>query len=422
MYILGVLVLCYDYFDTTEQKKRMIELDGRQTVLVGILVYFLGKYLTREFAFLREYNIPEPVTGGFLVSLLLGIVYFIFNFQVDFSLEPRDDFLLVFFTTIGLSSRLSTLAQGGKALLILLFLAIIYLVLQNITGLSVISLTELDPRVGIIGGSISLSGGHGTAIAWAPTFIEKYGISNAMEIGVACATFGLVLGGIIGGPIAKFLISHYKLQPHDDEPITVGFKYSESPSQIDVDSMLIMMFIISFSIGIGIHFNNLLTSYDINLPDFVTCLFAGILVTNLLPFALPFLDYDPEHSPTLALISDMSLGLFLVMSLMSMQLWTIVELAGPIIVLLLMHVIVITLFVIFVIFRLLGRDYDAAVISAGFAGLGLGATPTAIANMSAVTKKFGASPKAFIIIPLVGAFFIDISNAIVINKFLAWLG
>lgn len=400
----------------------MIELDGQQTVLVGILVYFLGKYLTRVFAFLREYNIPEPVTGGFLVSILLGMVYFLFDFQINFTLEPRDNLLLVFFTTIGLSSRLATLAQGGKALLILLCLAIIYLALQNITGISVISLTELAPQVGVLGGSVSLSGGHGTAIAWAPTFIEQYGISNAMEIGVACATFGLVLGGIIGGPIAKFLISRYKLQPQDEDPITVGFKYTDTTEGINVDNMLIAIFIISITIGMGIQLNELLESFDIKLPDFVTCLFTGIIVTNMIPLLLPRRKYDPENSPTLALVSDMSLGLFLVMSLMSMQLWTIVELAGPIILLLLMQVIVITLFVIFVVFRLLGKDYDAAVISAGYAGLGLGATPTAIANMSAVTKKFGASAKAFIVVPLVGAFFIDISNALIINKFLAWLG
>jgi ESS family glutamate:Na+ symporter len=400
----------------------VLELDGRATVLVGILVYFLGKFLTRQFRFLREYNIPEPVTGGFLVSLLLGAAYFLIDFQVNFDLEPRDDFLLVFFTTIGLTSRFATLLQGGKALAVLLVLAIIYLFLQNITGLSVIGLTNLDAHVGIIGGSVSLSGGHGTAIAWAPTFVEQYGIMNAMEIGIACATFGLVLGGLIGGPIAQFLISHYKLQPSDDEHLTVGFKYEDNKEEINVDNMLIVIFVISITIGIGVYFNDFLESIDIKLPDFVTCLFAGIVITNLIPVIFPWIrNYDPENSPTLSLVSDMSLGLFLVMSLMSMQLWTIVDLAGPIILLLLMQVIVITVFVIFVVFRFMGRDYDAAVISAGYAGLGLGATPTAIANMSAVTKKFGASPKAFIVVPLVGAFFIDISNAMIINQFLAWL-
>jgi ESS family glutamate:Na+ symporter len=185
--------------------------------------------------------------------------------------------------------------------------------------------------------------------------------------------------------------------------------------------MLIVFFVISITIGVGIELNEMLESLGVMLPDFVTCLFAGIIITNLIPVLLPRIKYDPENSPTLSLVSDMSLGLFLVMSLMSMQLWTIVDLAGPIIFLLLVQVIVITLFVILVVFRMMGRDYDAAVMSAGYAGLGLGATPTAIANMSAVTKKFGASPRAFIVVPLVGAFFIDISNAMIINQFLSWL-
>jgi ESS family glutamate:Na+ symporter len=274
----------------------------------------------------------------------------------------------------------------------------------------------------VIGGSVSLSGGHGTAIAWAPTFVDRYGISNAMEIGIACATFGLVLGGLIGGPIAKFLIGHYHLQPQQGEHLTVGFKYTDTTEEISVDSMLIVLFVISVTIGVGLELNEALESAGIMLPNFVTCLFSGIIITNLIPVLFPRLTkYDPENSPTLSLVSDMSLGLFLVMSLMSMQLWTIVDLAGPIILLLLVQVFIITLFAVFVVFRLMGKDYDAAVISAGYAGLGLGATPTAIANMSAVTKKFGASPRAFIVVPLVGAFFIDISNAMIINQFLSWL-
>lgn len=399
-----------------------MELDARQTVLLGILVLFLGKYLNRKIAFLRDYNIPEPVTGGFLASLLAAAVYFSFGFHFDYTLDPRDNLLLVFFTTIGLSARFSTLLQGGKALMILLALAVSYLFLQNLTGVSVASVTGLDSKIGIVGGSVSLSGGHGTAIAWAPVFVEKYGISNAMEIGIACATFGLVLGGLIGGPLAHFLINRHGLAPSDHEPITVGFKYDEPHERIDVDHMLIVIFIISWAIGVGIHLNDLLVTFGLQLPLFVTCLFAGIIFTNLIPLLFPRLDYQPEKSPTLSLVSDLSLGLFLAMSLMSMQLWTIAELAGPILLLLLVQVVVITLFVVFVIFRAMGSNYDAAVIASGYAGLALGATPTAIANMSAVTKKFGASAKAFIVVPLVGAFFIDISNAFIIRGFLNWLG
>jgi len=389
-------------------------LDPRQTLVIAILVLFLGKYLNRKIAFFREYNIPEPVTGGVLISLLFGAVYFLFDVYFTFALEQRDNLLIFFFTSIGLSSRISTLIAGGRALLVLLVVAVCYLFLQNFTGLTVISLTQLDSTVGIIGGSVSLSGGHGTAIAWAPTFIDKYGVSNAMEIGIACATFGLVLGGVIGGPIAKYLVQKHNLKSTSDEHITVGIPHKDGKETIDVDSVLNVILVLGLAIGLGIHLNMLSEYLGLKLPMFVTCLFAGIVMTNTIPIMFKNISW-PTGKPALALISDLSLGLFLAMSLMSLQLWTLIDLAGPIILLLIAQVVVISAFVIFVVFRLMGKSYDAAVMSAGYAGLALGATPTAIANMTAVTEKYGASPQAFLVIPLVGAFFIDIANAFIIN-------
>lgn len=389
-------------------------LDPRQTLVIAILVLFLGKYLNRKIAFFREYNIPEPVTGGVLISLLFGAVYFLFDVYFTFALEQRDNLLIFFFTSIGLSSRISTLMAGGRALVVLLVVAVCYLFLQNFTGLTIISLTQLDSTVGIIGGSVSLSGGHGTAIAWAPTFIDKYGVSNAMEIGIACATFGLVLGGVIGGPIAKYLVQKHNLKSTSDEHITVGIPHKDGKETIDVDSVLNAILVLGIAIGLGIHLNMLSEYLGLKLPMFVTCLFAGIVMTNTIPLMFKNISW-PTGKPALALISDLSLGLFLAMSLMSLQLWTLIDLAGPIILLLIAQVVVISAFVIFVVFRLMGKSYDAAVMSAGYAGLALGATPTAIANMTAVTEKYGASPQAFLVIPLVGAFFIDIANAFIIN-------
>ncbi len=392
----------------------MLELSPRQTVVIAILVLFLGKYLTSKIAFLRDYNIPEPVSGGLIASILFGIAYSAFDIELHFALEIRDALLITFFTTIGLSSKYSTLIQGGKPLLILLVVAVAYLFLQNFTGLAVAQVAQLPTEVGLIGGSVSLSGGHGTAIAWAPRFTSDYGIANAMEIGIACATFGLVLGGLIGGPIAKFLITRYDLTPSHDDALTVGVPHDQAGTKIDYQHMLNNILIVSVSIGIGLSLNELVEKWGLRLPDFVTCLFAGILVTNLGPLILRNIEW-PARSKSLALISDLSLGLFLAMSLMSLQLWTLAGLGSSILLLLVAQVIVITLFVVFVVFRLMGRDYDAAVISAGYAGLALGATPTAIANMTAVTEKFGASAKAFVIVPLVGAFFIDIANALIIQ-------
>lgn len=395
-------------------------LNPRQTIIMAILVLFLGKYLTRKLAFFREYNIPEPVTGGVLISVLMALVFYLVDFQLVFNLQGRDTFLLIFFTSIGLSSRLATLMAGGRALLIMLGLAVVFLFIQNITGLLVAFVTGSTLQMGILSGSVSLSGGHGTAIAWAPTFIEQYGISNALELGIACATFGLVLGGVLGGPIARYLITKYKLESSSKEHITVGIPQQDSDSTITVNSVLNALLILCIAIGMGIHLNMLFDYLGFKLPLFVSCLLSGIILTNTAPPMFKNLRW-PTGTPTLALISDLSLGLFLSMSMMSLQLWKLADLAGPLVLLLVAQVITISLFVIFVVFRLLGKNYDAAVMSAGYTGMALGATPTAIANMTAVAEKFGASPQAFLVIPLVGAFFVDVANAFVIKLLLAIL-
>ena len=394
-----------------------MDLDARQTIIVAVFVLFLGKYLTKKIAFLREFNIPEPVSGGLIASILFGILYAAFDVELSFALQLRDSLLIIFFTTIGLSSRFAALVEGGKPLLILLVIAVAYLFIQNFTGLAAAGLTGQPAHIGLIGGTVSLSGGHGTAIAWAPRFVQDYGIDSAMEIGIACATFGLVLGGLIGGPLAKFLITHYQLTPSDDPALTVGVSHDSDTTPIDYQHMLNVILAISISIGIGLALNELLGLLGLDLPTFVTCLFAGILVTNLGSLIFRRVHW-PKRSNSLSLIADLSLGLFLAMSLMSLQLWTLAGIGGSILLLLVAQVIVVTLFVVFVVFRLMGRDYDAAVMSAGYAGLALGATPTAIANMTAVTEKFGASAKAFVVVPLVGAFFIDIANALIIQFFL----
>ncbi|KUJ81509.1 sodium/glutamate symporter [Microbulbifer flavimaris] len=392
-------------------------LGPRQTLIIAILVLFLGKYLTARIGFLRHYNIPEPVTGGVLASLFFLLVYLVADRVFAFDLRERDVFLVVFFTCIGLSSRISSLLAGGRALLTLLVLAVGLLFLQNLIGVAVVSLAGLDPVVGILGGSISLSGGHGTAIAWASLLEESYGIADAMEIGIACATFGLILGGIVGGPIANLLVTRYRLKSSSHEHITVGVPQGKKDETISVDSVLNAILMISIAIGIGLHLDMLLQHLDINMPLFVSCLFAGILMTNTVPLIFKQMPW-PTGTAILALISDLSLGLFLAMSLMSLQLWTLLGLAGPIVLLLAGQVVAVTLYVLFILFPVMGRDYDAAVMSAGYAGLGLGATPTALANMTAVTERHGPSSQAFLVIPLVGAFFIDIANALVVNVML----
>ncbi len=400
-----------------------LTLDGRQTIVIAILVLYFGKLINAKINFLREFNIPEPVTGGLIASILFGLIYAIFNLQFEFALDVRNELLIAFFTTIGLSSRFETLLKGGVQLGILLVLAVIYLSIQNGTGVLVATLAGFDQLIGVIGGSVSLSGGHGTAIAWTPIFRDDHSIALAGEIGIACATFGLILGGLLGGPLAKFLVQRHKLEATSEALPTVGVEHETKMIPIAYDSMLRAIFVIFLAIGIGINIDLGLKQMGVQLPTFVSCLFAGILLTNLGPPLFPYLKMPkPEQSRSLALVSEITLGLFLAISLMSLELWTLADLGLAILLMLIAQVVVVMLWSGIVVFRAMGANYDAAVMSAGYVGLALGATPTAIANMTAVTKLYGASPRAFIIVPLIGAFFIDLANAVVIQLYVGWFG
>ncbi|MEM8817268.1 MAG: sodium/glutamate symporter [Pseudomonadota bacterium] len=380
---------------------------------IGIVVFFAGMQLNRRVSILRAYNIPEPVTGGLIAALITLVLYVFFNVEVTFELETRDRLLVYFFTAIGLNARVSDLIAGGRPLLILLGLTLAYIVVQDVVGVAGATLLGLPGEVGLLAGSAALIGGHGTAIAWAPDFAER-GIDGALEIGVAAATLGLVLASLIGGPIAKFLIERHRLSGGSEESV-VGIAYKDQKSEtIEHTDIMAVILAIHVAIILGWYLNEGFTAVGFKLPLFVTCLLSAIVMSNTVPHLFPRM-YWPARTRALALVSDFSLGLFLAMSLMSMQLWSIAGLAGPLLAILLLQTAAAVTFIFLVLFRLMGRDYQAAVLSAGFGGFALGATPTAIANMTAVTKTHGPAPLAFIILPLVAAFFVDISNSFVLQ-------
>jgi ESS family glutamate:Na+ symporter len=342
------------------------------------------------------------------------------GYQVSFDLDIRDVLLVYFFITIGINARISDLIAGGRPLVILLVAVTVLLLLQNGLGVGVTRLLGSPPALGLLAGSVSLLGGHGTAIAWAPVIAARFGLDTALEVGVVCATAGLVLASVVGGPLARFLVQRYKLEGQAGDAPEVGVRYGEAAPVIDYSTFLQAILAIHASGVIGILLHQALASRGLNLPLFVPCLMAGLVITNTLPrVALGF--PWPSRTPALALIAEVSLGVFLAMSLMSMQLWTLSDLAGPLLVLLALQVALIVLFARFVVFPALGRTYDAAVICAGLVGFGLGATPTAMANMTAVTQRHGASHVAFLVVPLVGAFYIDLVNTAVIRLFLSVL-
>lgn len=407
-----------------ELQDSLLRVDSFLAVTLGIIVLFVGKRLNEKVGFLREFSIPEPVTGGLLFSVLFGLLYLASGLEVEFELRARDILLVYFFTTIGINASARDLLAGGRPLAILLAITVTFMVAQNLTGISVAGLFDLPSAVGVIGGTVSLIGGHGTTIAWAPNIAETYGITNAMEIGIASATFGLILASIMGGPIAKFLINRHQLQPSTpaSADLIQDIGLSEKQKKVGIDHLdfLGAVLAIHVCIVLGYILNEAIADLGLKLPLFVTCLFAGILVTNLVPKRLPSLTGSPwpTRSPAIALIADISLGTFLALSLMSMQLWTLVDLAGPIVAILAAQFTLAVLVTLFVLFPLMGKNYDAAVVAAGFGGVTLGSTPTAMANMAAVTQRFGPSHRAFIIVPLVSAFFIDLVNALLIPYFL----
>ena len=385
---------------------------------LAIILLFIGKAVIGRIEVLRRYSIPEPVIGGFLCAAVVGVAYFVFDFKITFKLEVRDWLLLYFFAAIGLRADIRTLISGGKPLATLLVLASVFIILQNITGIGVAAALGMDPKAGLMVGSISLTGGVGTALAWAPTFVESLGISNALELGVAANSVGLISACVIGGPIARYLITRHKITPSGDKQLDIGVKHDKQfTTVVDSYGILWAWLWLHVAIIIGYYLDKALAAGGIQLPLFVSCLIGAILIGNARNLILKKDEAYPGARLGIALISDISLGMFLTMALMGLKLWELQGVMFFITVALAFQILLSILFTIFIVFRLMGNDYESSVISAGFGGITLGSTATAIVNMSAVAKQHGAAHRAFIIVPLVCGFFIDLVNAVIINFF-----
>lgn len=390
-------------------------IDVTSTAIVAIMVLYAGRFLTTRIRFLKDFNIPEAVSGGLLCSGAVAIIFATTNRQVSFDLSLRDTLLLVFFSTIGLSAKLRTLVSGGKSLMILVACAVALLICQDIAGIAVALGFGVHPAYGLLAGSVPFAGGHGSAVSYGKLASDQ-GLPGSVELGLACATFGLIAGGLVGGPIARRLITKNKLSGNvRTQAFVPGPEATVEGGPVTLNGMLDSLFLLAICIGAGAFVNHWISQRsEMPLPGFLTAMFVGIVITNACDLSKIELD-----KPSISLCSDVSLQLFLAMSLMSLQLWTLAGAFGPLLLILAAQISVMAVFARLIIFPAMGRDYDAAVIAAGFSGLGLGATPVGIANMHAVTEKYGASQKAFLIVPLVGAFFLDIVNATIIQAFLA---
>jgi len=397
------------------------ELDVFSTIVISVIVLFIGHFFVNKISPLKKYNIPEPVVGGLIAAAATYILFIGFNITISFDAKIQQIFMLMFFTSVGLSASLSKLKEGGKALILFLISVIIFVFLQNIVGISLAKILGLDPLIGLIVGSVTLTGGHGTAGAWGAVFEKNHGIQGAVVLGMASATFGLVIGGMMGGPVAKFLIRRYQLAEEitpssirgEAPPAaeTAPFEYPEKTRLITADDAVKTMGMFAFCICFAYFMTSIAHGQWFELPTFVWALACGVILRNILEHGLKIEMFDR----CIDVFGNASLALFLSMALMSLQLWLLADLAGPLIIILLVQTLVLALYLYFVTFRVMGKSYDAAVLCAGQCGVNLGATPTAIANIQAVTNTYGPSHKAFLIIPLTGAFFVDIVNAVVIQ-------
>ncbi|GKV69258.1 sodium/glutamate symporter [Sporosarcina sp. NCCP-2716] len=381
-----------------------IELNQVTTLFLAMALLLLGNWLVRKIGILQKFCIPAPVVGGLLFAILATILKTtgVVDFTLDTSLQNL--FMLTFFSTVGLGASFALIKLGGK-LLIIYWIACAFLALmQNVIGVSMSYLFDIHPLIGMMAGAVSMEGGHGGATAYGTT-VEAMGIDSAFSIGIAAATFGLVAGGLVGGPLVKFLINKYNLKSTETED---SFEYNAEMHEpaISVDNFTMQAFLIIASMAGGSLLGEAFTSLTngIALPNYVGAMFVAVIIRNV----IDRFNGNIIHMRSITLIGDVALGIFLSMALMSIKLWEVAGLALPLLVIVFVQVVFLVLFAIFVLFRILGKNYDAAVMCAGFAGHGLGATPNAMANMAAVTERYGPSRTAYLIVPIVGAFLIDV--------------
>ncbi|WP_168407063.1 sodium/glutamate symporter [Acinetobacter indicus] len=404
------------------------EIDAFGTLVIAVFFLFIGRYLVSKIGFFRNYNLPEPVIGGLIAAITAFILYKFFNISATFDSEIQTILMLMFFTSVGLSADFTKLKEGGKSLLIFLVCVILFVVVQNVVGMSLATALGLDPLIGLIVGSVTLTGGHGTAGAWGEVLETQYGIQGAIVLGMASATFGLIIGGLVGGPVAKFLIKRNQLaetvaqetneQQLDTSINTAPFEYPKKTRLITASNAVSTLGMFALCIFVANEMTEISQGRWFELPTFVWALGTGVIVRNFLEHVLKVDIFDRA----IDVFGNASLSLYLSMALLSLQLWLLADLAGPLITILFAQTAVLILFTAIVTFRIMGKNYDAAVLVAGHCGFGMGATPTAIANIQAVTNSYGPSHKAFLIVPLCGAFFIDIVNAVVIQSIIAFFG
>ena len=414
--------------------KSVLELDMLQTAGLGALALVLGMCLTRRVKWLQRFCIPSPVSGGIVFSVVSLMLYKLWNVELVFDGTLKDVFMLVFFTSVGFQSNLKVLRRGGSTLLLMLGVLAFIIVVQNVLPLSIAWLMGVNPLVGMAAGSISMAGCHGTAGGFSAV-LEGMGLSGAGTIAMAAATFGLIMGSVTGGPLAERLIrtkltaEHLEPKDYEVDPAMAGLESDEaspagrakhiSSNEQEFQQYAKATYALLIVVAAGSLMSWLLQQTGVTFPTYFGALIVAAIVRNVAEACklTPKMELDKIVS-----VGNICLSVFLGMAMVSLKLWELESLALPLVVMLVAQVVAMALIAYFVAFNILGRDYDAAVLVAGICGFGLGATPNAMANMSAVCYKYHYSVKPFLIVPIIGAMFVDLINTGFITMFLNWIG
>lgn len=390
-----------------------IQLDMYQTLAVAVLVLLLGNYLKKKIYFLQKFCIPAPVIGGLIFAIMTCICYVTGIAEFSFNDTLREVCMVFFFTSVGFQANLKVLKSGGKSLIVFLGLVIVLIILQNLTAVGLAKLLNLNPLIGMCTGSIPMVGGHGTAGAFGPV-LEDLNIKCATTICTAAATFGLIFGSLIGGPLGKRLIEKHSLlntaANEDDSLLVEDEKKHERHTNMYADSV----FQLILAIGVGTIFTMLLTKTGLTFPIYIGAMLAAALMRNICEYT----GIATIHMGEINDLGGISLSLFLGMAMITLRLWELASLALPLVILLAAQVLLIIIFTYVIEFNIMGRDYDAAILVSGTCGFGTGATPNAMANMQAVCDQYVPSIKAYLLIPLVGSLFADFLNSLVITFFI----
>lgn len=394
---------------------KVIELDMYQATAVAAIVLLLGRVLVDKIAVLRRYCIPAPVVGGFIYAILHLVVRSAGIVEISADMTLKNVFMVAFFCSVGYTASFRMLKKGGIQTIVFLLLAVVMVVLQNCLGAGLASAFGLDPRLGLATGSIPMVGGHGTAGSFGP-MLEELGVANANVVAIASATFGLVAGCAIGGPIAYNKIHKFKLSSAASDTTVEEIVEKDETGAIDskrfLDAFLYLIIAIGAGTVVSMFLGKLMT-----FPFYIGAMLVGAVIRNVM-------DVQQKEIPMeeIGTLGGSCLSIFLGLAMIDMKLWQLAELALPLVVMLAAQTVLMFLYAYFVVFNVLGRTYDAAVMTTGFCGFGMGATPNAMANMQAVTGQYGPAPTAFMVVPLVGSLFIDFCNASILTAFINFLG